>query len=176
MSQVGSFKLMAEYNEWMNARFYDCASQLSVKQINADLGAFFGSISATLNHILVGDLMWLKRFAKHSTNFPALAELASMETPVSLDQVLYPNFSELRLARAKVDRIILDFCADLEDADFQHRLKYNNSKGLPFEKPFGLLLLHFFTHQTHHRGQVSTLLAQLDVDVGVTDLLVKIPD
>ena len=105
----------------------------------------------------------------------ALVDLVSMPSPVSLDQVLYPDFSEFWLARANVDRIILGFCAELEDADFQHCLKYNNSKGLPFEKPFGLLLLHFFNHQTHHRGQVSTLLAQLDVDVGVTDLLVNIP-
>ena len=159
----------------MNVRFCDGASQLSVKQINTDMGAFFGSISGTLNHILVGDLMWLRRFANHPANFPALVDLVSMPSPVSLDQVLYPDFSEFWLARANVDRIILGFCAELEDADFQHCLKYNNSKGLPFEKPFGLLLLHFFNHQTHHRGQVSTLLAQLDVDVGVTDLLVNIP-
>ena len=38
------------------------------------------------------------------------------------------------------------------------------------------LLLHFFNHQTHHRGQVSTLLAQAGIAVGVTDLLALIPE
>ncbi|MEP5224441.1 MAG: DinB family protein, partial [Marinobacter sp.] len=32
-------------------------------------------------------------------------------------------------------------------------------------------LSHFFNHQTHHRGQISSLLTQLGVDVGVTDLI-----
>lgn len=32
-------------------------------------------------------------------------------------------------------------------------------------------LTHFFNHQTHHRGQVTTLLMQAGVDVGVTDLI-----
>ena len=32
-------------------------------------------------------------------------------------------------------------------------------------------LLHFFNHQTHHRGQVTTLLMQAGRDPGVTDLI-----
>jgi uncharacterized damage-inducible protein DinB len=30
---------------------------------------------------------------------------------------------------------------------------------------------HFFNHQTHHRGQITTLLTQLGLDPGVTDLM-----
>jgi uncharacterized damage-inducible protein DinB len=44
------------------------------------------------------------------------------------------------------------------------------------KKNFGSLLLHLFNHQTHHRGQVTTLLSQLSIDIGVTDLLECIPD
>ncbi len=33
------------------------------------------------------------------------------------------------------------------------------------------LLTHFFNHQTHHRGQVTTLLMQAGVDIGVADLI-----
>jgi uncharacterized damage-inducible protein DinB len=32
-------------------------------------------------------------------------------------------------------------------------------------------VMHLFNHQTHHRGQLTTLLAQADQDYGVTDLL-----
>ncbi|HAK91301.1 MAG TPA: damage-inducible protein DinB, partial [Massilia timonae] len=52
---------------------------------------------------------------------------------------------------------------------------YKSARGA-FRKKFGSLLLHFFNHQTHHRGQVSTLLTQSGVDIGVTDLIVSIPD
>jgi uncharacterized damage-inducible protein DinB len=43
-------------------------------------------------------------------------------------------------------------------------------------KRFGPLVTHFFNHQTHHRGQASTLMHQLGVDVGVTDLLALIDE
>lgn len=43
-------------------------------------------------------------------------------------------------------------------------------------KAFSSLVLHFFNHQTHHRGQVSTSLSQAGKDIGVTDLLAQIPE
>ena len=47
-------------------------------------------------------------------------------------------------------------------------------KGIAASKPFAQVLLHFFNHQTHHRGQVTTLLSQLGKDVGGTDLLLLV--
>lgn len=48
-------------------------------------------------------------------------------------------------------------------------------KGVVSDKDFYSLVMHFFNHQTHHRGQVTTLLSQAGVDVGDTDLVVLIP-
>ena len=45
-----------------------------------------------------------------------------------------------------------------------------------FKRSLGLLLVHFFNHQTHHRGQVSTLLFQNGIDPGITDLLQVTPE
>ena len=36
--------------------------------------------------------------------------------------------------------------------------------------PHWVLVTHMFNHQTHHRGQATTLLSQLGLDVGATDL------
>lgn len=55
--------------------------------------------------------------------------------------------------------------------DSDQTLVYRNSPDLEYRKHFGSLLLHLFNHQTHHRGQASTLLTQAGVDIGVTDLL-----
>lgn len=49
-------------------------------------------------------------------------------------------------------------------------------KGVPAKKSFYSLVMNFFNHQTHHRGQATTLLFQAGVDVGMTDLLALIPD
>jgi len=53
---------------------------------------------------------------------------------------------------------------------------YANTAGVVSERNFGALVSHLFNHQTHHRGQLSTILNQLDIDVGVTDLLIEIED
>jgi len=50
-------------------------------------------------------------------------------------------------------------------------IRYSNTKGVQREHPAWQALTHFFNHQTHHRGQVTTLLAQAGVDPGVTDLI-----
>jgi len=55
-------------------------------------------------------------------------------------------------------------------------LAYDNMKGVPAQRPYASLMLHFFNHQTHHRGQASTLLFQAGQDIGVTDLLALIAD
>jgi len=176
MTQKRNFELMASYNKWLNEQFYQLTSELPQQKRDKDQGAFFGSISGTLNHILVGDLLWLDRFSAHPANFIALQRLKEFVTPTTLDQRLFADFSKMRAARSSVDQIILSFCSELTENDLAHPLSYNNSKGKPFQKNFAALLQHFFNHQTHHRGQVSTLLYQQGVDVGVTDLLMKIPD
>jgi uncharacterized damage-inducible protein DinB len=170
-----NFELMATYNQWMNKSIFEAASTLSDDKVEEDLGAFFGSIIGTLNHILVGDTIWLKRFASHKVVFPSLSYVHVLETPASLDVSLYSKLSALAEARTKMDEVIVQFSSELTEQAISSPLAYSNTKGQPFVKNFGYLLQHFFNHQTHHRGQVSTLLYQAGVDVGVTDLLVGIP-
>ncbi len=96
--------------------------------------------------------------------------------PDSLNAVLYSEWSQLLLAREQVDNAIIQFTAQLIDSVIAEHLTYTNTKGQLFTRSFGLLLQHLFNHQTHHRGQVSTLLYQLGLDIGVTDLIAFIPE
>lgn len=171
-----NFELMASYNQWMNKGLYEAASQLDTGELEKDSGAFFRSIIGTLNHILVGDTIWLKRFANHEAGFPSLAYLRVIDTPISLDVTLYSKLSTLTEARTRMDEVIVQFASELTGQDIASPLAYSNTKGQPFIKNFGYLLQHFFNHQTHHRGQVSTLLSQAGIDIGVTDLLLGIPN
>ena len=170
-----NFELMATYNQWINRNIYEAAAGLSEDEIEKDRGAFFGSIIGTLNHILVGDTIWLKRFATHEAVFPSLSYIRALEAPASLDVILYSQLSVLVEARTKMDKVIVQFSLELTDQAMASSLAYRNTKGQPFIKNFGHLLQHFFNHQTHHRGQVSVLLSQAGVDIGVTDLLAGIP-
>ena len=69
------FRTMARYNVWMNGKVYQASRALSDDARKENRGAFFGSLHATLNHILLGDLVWLHRFATAEWDFPALEGL-----------------------------------------------------------------------------------------------------
>ena len=75
-----------------------------------------------------------------------------------------------------MDAVIIEFTSVVTEKEVASPLIYTNTKWQIFTKNFGYLLQHLFNHQTHHRGQVSTLLHQAGVDVGVTDLLMVIPN
>lgn len=176
MSQLAHLQLLARYNAWMNDKLYAAASHLSTQALSENRGAFFPSILGTLNHIAVADIIWLKRFAEH----PACAELreaiSDLQRPAALDQLLFDTFEPLHVLRSRLDGHISDWVAALTEQDLEQVLTYSNMKGVPAQRPFASLMLHVFNHQTHHRGQASTLLHQAGQDIGITDLLALIAD
>ena len=151
---------MAQYNRWMNERLYECCARLPDPERKRDAGAFFKSIHGTLNHLLLGDKVWMGRFTGKPFAFTSLA------------QELHADFDELRAERASVDKAIIDWAKALTDEDFSRELSYTSAvKPQPRRYPFWLAAAHFFNHQTHHRGQLTTLLSQRGIDPGVTDLI-----
>lgn len=144
------YRMYAGYNAWANERVYDAAARLSDANYRADRGAFFQSVHGTLNHLLVGDRIWMRRFT------------GTGDAPNKLDAILYDDFEELRAARRAEDLRISRYCAGL-DADmvageFSYRTIVNPKT---VTQPLGPALDHFFNHQTHHRGQVHALLTAI---------------
>ncbi len=153
-------RTMSAYNRWMNDRLYQACAGLSDEQRKRDLGAFFGSIHGTLNHLLLADRVWLGRFT--GTPFHA----------TRLDQELYADFAELSDERRRTDEAIARWVDGLGAADLAGQLSYTSLVNpQPKQTPLWLAVVHLFNHQTHHRGQVTTLLKQSGVDPGVTDLM-----
>ncbi|WP_257385205.1 DinB family protein [Tahibacter caeni] len=167
--------LMAGYNRWMNDRVFEATATLDDATLAADKGAFFGSILGTLNHIAVADSIWLHRFAQHPASFAALGAMSAFPLPTSLTQSLAPDLAALRGYRRQLDELIERWVPELTQEQLSADLTYANLADVRTSKNFSLLLQHFFNHQTHHRGQVTTLLFQSGVDVGVTDLLAFAP-
>jgi uncharacterized damage-inducible protein DinB len=176
MSRTAHITLLARYNEWMNNKLYEASAALPAGELAADRKAFFGSLLATLNHIVVADTIWLKRFAAHPRCAAALGPVAALPAPATLDQMLFDSLAALRERRAFLDRQILAWCSSLVDDDLEAVISYRRFNGEANNRQLGMLLLHFFNHQTHHRGQATTLLSQAGVDVGVTDLLTLVPE
>jgi uncharacterized damage-inducible protein DinB len=153
---------MATYNAWQNRSLYGAASTLSDEQRKADRGAFFGSIHATLSHILFGDQAWMHRFA--GTPKPAAASIAESTS-------FPPDWSDLMGQRPAFDAVIQQWADRLTPADLEGDLTwYSGSIGRDVTRPRWLLVTHMFNHQTHHRGQVHTLLTGFGAKPEATDI------
>ena len=141
------FEQFAAYNRWANARLYQAALSLSEDDYRRDVGAFFKSMHGTLNHVLLADRIWLKRFTGEGDH------------PNQLNAIIHEQRRALALARADEDDRIVRYIAGLDDASLAQPLRYATTTGTPFEAELRTLLAHFFNHQTHHRGQAHTILS-----------------
>lgn len=170
-----NYILFATYNAEMNLRVHQAAQKLSGDELAQDRNAFFGSILGTLNHLIVGDTIWLQRIAQHPSDFPSLRIVKDWPKPAFLNQTLVKDLASWFERRIAMDQIIKQLVLEITPADLDSLLHYTSTDGASNKKPLKNILLHFFNHQTHHRGQISTLLFQVGVDVGVTDLLSLVP-
>jgi uncharacterized damage-inducible protein DinB len=144
------YQMFAAYNAWCNERLYDAAATLSDADYRANRGAFFKSVHGTLNHLVVTDRIWMRRFTGVG------------EAPPSLDAILYDDFDVLRAARRVQDTLISRYVAGLSEDAFSGILRYRTvTRPQTIEQPLSPALDHFFNHQTHHRGQAHALLSSV---------------
>jgi uncharacterized damage-inducible protein DinB len=172
MSVVDHYRAMARYNAWMNEKLYAVAAEMPDSERRRDARAFFRSIHGTLNHLLLTDRAWLWRFT-HDVRVAESRDANGKPIPMTgrLDQELYADFEQLRGERVRTDADITAFAAALTQERLDGELVYRNTAGVEQRHVMWWAVSHFFNHQTHHRGQVTTLLAQAGFEPGVTDLI-----
>lgn len=121
------FQMFAGYNSWANERLYAAAAALPDQEYRADHGAFFGSVHGTLNHLLVGDRIWMQRLT------------GAGEAPARLDAILFDDLDGLHAARVAEDVRIVAFVAGLNDADLTRKIKYRTiSRPTEIEQELGM--------------------------------------
>jgi len=145
---LARYRMFAGYNAWCNERLYEAVEHIPDAAYRADRGAFFRSLHGTLNHLLVGDRIWMRRFTAHG------------EVPPRLDAILYDDFSRLREARRSEDARISDYIRNLSESDLTKPIRYRTFVNpQDIEQILAPALDHFFNHQTHHRGQAHALVS-----------------
>ena len=151
MDLLDVFRTLARYNKVANARLYEQCGKLDLAEYRCERPGSFGSIHALLNHTLLGDRIWMSRFAGGGTTTPPL------------NTILFETFAELSSARSEQDAGIESFFANVDDGFVSRPLSYTNSRGKECTDSAPHAVLHFFNHQTHHRGQVHVMLSQTAV-------------
>jgi uncharacterized damage-inducible protein DinB len=158
MDLVSHFRLMAQYNRAANQRIFEACAHLDDAEYRKTRKGSFGSIHALLNHILVGDRIWMARFEGGGSTTPRLG------------RILFDDFDALSAARVAEDARIEDFFERLDPAMLDRPLTYTNSEGKEYTDRMPVAVGHLFNHQTHHRGQVHVMLAQTAVPPPSLDL------
>ena len=144
------FMMFAAYNAWTNRRLYDAASELTDEEFRRDVGAFFGSLMGTLNHLVAADRIWMKRFTGEG------------DPPASLGSIIEPDLTKLRALREAEDRRIIDWIGGLSAEAIAGRFTYMTVTDMrTVSQRLSPALDHFFNHQTHHRGQAHMILTVL---------------
>lgn len=152
---------MARYNRWQNDNLYGAAEHLTDEERRRDRGAFFSSIHGTLSHLLWGDCTWMNRFA----------DVPKPAVGIAGSAALYADWRELRRERATMDSRISSWAEALDPAWLgRDHTWFSNAAQREVSKPNWQLAVHFFNHQTHHRGQVHAMLTQAGAKPGDTDL------
>ena len=159
-------RAMARYNTWQNRSLYAAAEAIGEAERRRDRGAFFGSIHATLSHLMWADHMWMSRFDRW--------EKPGVGIPESGRWI--DDWTELKSRRRIADARIVRWAEHLAQADLAGDLAWwSGAANREMGKPRWLLVTHFFNHQTHHRGQVHAMLTAAGAQPEDTDLFLM-PD
>lgn len=154
-----TLRMLARFNGWANGRIYDCCARLSDADYRMDRKAFFGSIHATLNHLLVVDKLWRARVEGGTTGIK------------NLNEILHEDFASLRAERKEEDAALIGAVDGIDAANVSKPLAYTFVDGTPAETPLDVVLITLFNHQTHHRGQVHVMLTQAGITPPPLDII-----
>jgi uncharacterized damage-inducible protein DinB len=159
------FVMMANYNEWANARLFRVAGTLEEALYRKEVGAYFRSLHGTLNHLLVADRIWMRRLT------------GTGDHPEKLNAILFEDLPSLHAARVEEDRRIIAFVQSLDEPAFEEVWDYRTLNGTPQRQRRREVLGHLFNHETHHRGQAHAILTVLGVaEPEALDLLLMLRD
>jgi len=148
-----------DFNYWAKRRILGVVETLTPEQFSKNLNSSHGGIQGTLIHTMGAEEIWLKRWKGESP-----ASFAKAEE--------YPSFDLIADHWDMVEHEIMGFCHKLRtDEDLQKKIAYRDLKGNAFTQPLGHLMQHVVNHSTYHRGQVVTMLRQLNVKPVSTDLV-----
>ncbi len=154
-------RTMARYNSEMNRRLYAASEKIPDDERRRERGAFWSSIHGTLAHLLWGDRMWMSRF----DGWPKPA------VPIKQSADMIDQFDTLTTERTKADAAIEDWAGRMtEDWLAQDLVWFSGASQREMRRSRNFLVMHFFNHQTHHRGQAHAMITACGQPTGDTDL------
>jgi uncharacterized damage-inducible protein DinB len=156
---VNEIRTLYKFNYWANHRILDVARTVPSADYMKNLGSSHGGIHGTLVHIMSAEEIWLKRWKGEVT--------AGLHKP---DE--FSTFDSVTEFWKNIELSMMSFCDTLKgDQDISRIISYKDIKGNSYSQPLNQLMLHLVNHSTYHRGQVVTMLRQVNITPVGTDLI-----
>lgn len=165
---------LARYNSLTNVELGQLLSNLTEEQLTRTIGGFYNSITRTANHILLADIVWLRRITRGVSDVAALESELPEVDKFDFDAVPWPHLDRYLPVRETVDALLERLVAMIPDAKRTVPFSYVRANGNQYENLIAHVLLHVFNHQTHHRGQIALMLDELGVENDYSNLIWKV--
>jgi uncharacterized damage-inducible protein DinB len=132
-------------------------------------GYFFKTLGDILDHLFVTDMIWMKAFQDvDSCGLDMTAEVRPV--PVYGEKV-FRNFDEYEIFRNRLDGFILKYMNSINEDLFEKSVSRKTRDGKTMEKKVYKSMIHFFNHQTHHRGQISNILDHMKTENNYSNMI-----
>ncbi len=150
-------KTLHAYNSWANNRIFDVVEKLPLEQYRKDMKSSHGGIHGTLTHIVGAEKVWVERFNTNVQPF------------LKADEI--PNAAELRKIWEKAGYETARWLGMMNDKKLNDTFEMKTSRGDVFRHVFSQAFQHMVNHSSYHRGQIVTMLRQIDATPVSTDLI-----
>ncbi|HKW15455.1 MAG TPA: DinB family protein [Candidatus Krumholzibacteria bacterium] len=156
---VIEIRTLFAFNRWANDRILTACRLLTDEEFQRDLRSSHGGVRGTLVHTLWAEWVWFRRWVGESPK-------------TVLDEKDFPDVTAVESRWNELDQERRLFLATISDEKLTSTFSYVNRKEEHWEYSYLRAMQHTLNHSTYHRGQIVTMLRQLDRTPPVTDLLV----
>jgi uncharacterized damage-inducible protein DinB len=166
---IKTVRFLAEYNRIANEKMNALIRTLDDGQWTRKFGGYFSSIRSLCNHLYISDFNWLKRFS-------LLRSFEYIKDELFLREIKFGDHAiesreEYLKNRVAMDIFLKSFAGEITEQDLGMNLRYKDSRGGDHDQDFGLVILHVFNHQTHHRGMVSIYLEEMGIENDYSNIM-----
>ena len=166
---------LARYNRSVNEDLDVILRGLDKDRLTADTGTYYHSIANLCRHVLLADMLWLHRLQNKQfctaclTKNPLMSiDHRALRAEIEADHV------KLFERRKQIDALIEECMHEMSDEDCIRALQYTNTAGKEIHAIVWQALIHWFNHQTHHRGNLSAMLDILGIDNDFSSFLSRV--
>ncbi|MGD0547880.1 MAG: DinB family protein [Terracidiphilus sp.] len=149
---------MFAHNYWARDRQSQTCTALTEEQFLRPLGNSFPSVRDTLVHLLAVEWLWLERWRGRSPR-------------VLLFPEDFPTLAVICERWHTVEQEMKEYLAALPEEALEQPMTCIGTRGNTWSYALWRMMVHLLEHQTYHRGQVTALLRQLELEPPKVDFL-----